>query len=299
MNELALFAGIHGLGLGLKRAFEGRGLPFRTVCYVEWNDYCCDVLKQRMHTGDIDKAPIWGNITTFDGQPWAGSVDIITGGFPCQDISVAGKGAGIEGERSGLFFELMRIVREVEPPLILLENVSALLIRGFGQVAAEMAQSGYDMQWDCIPAAAVGAPHRRDRVFIMAYSTGRSGRAGVHSPPLQGAESRLGFGGSASRRRQPAATTPMANAESKRMEGHRTAGFIFSQAQPRQGLFRRNSAGTQAGHWEIEPNVDRMANGIPARVDRLKALGNAVVPQVAEHIGERLIDWLELEKIHA
>jgi len=250
MNELALFAGIHGIGLGLKRAFKRRGLPFRTVCYVEWDDYCIEVLKSRIRDGMLDDAPIWGDIRTFDGRPWAGCVDIVTGGFPCQDLSFAGRGAGLEGERSGLFFELMRIVREVRPGIVLLENVPALLVRGFGRVAAEMAASGYDLQWDCIPAAAIGAPHRRDRVFILAH------------------------------------------AESQRMEGNGSAGFIFARAPTEAGLSGCNGAGRGTNQWAIEPDVGRVADGVPRRVDRLRALGNAVVPQVAEYVGERLIDWL-------
>ena len=249
MNELALFAGIGGIGLGLKRAFERRGLPSRTVCYVEWDDYCIEVLKSRIRDGMLDDAPIWGDIAAFDGRPWAGCVDIVTGGFPCQDLSFAGKGAGLEGERSGLFFELLRVVREVRPGIALLENVPALLIRGFGRVAAEMAASGYDLQWDCIPAAAVGSPQRRSRAFIIAYNgIQRIQRFFQESP-------------------------------------HQFPAFSWCEDVRRLEDLRERS--------DIpKPLIRGTSDGIPDWVDRLKALGNAVVPQVAEYVGERLIDWL-------
>ena len=298
MNELALFAGIHGIGLGLKRAFERRGLPFRTVCYIEWDDYCVEVLKSRIRDGMLDDAPIWGDITTFDGRPWAGCVDIITGGFPCQDLSFAGKGAGLEGERSGLFFELMRVVREVRPPFVLLEIVPALLIRGFGRVAAEMAASGYDLQWDCIPAAAVGAPHRRDRVFILAYaakllSNGCHDNPGIGTQGKQISQFRNGYG-----------TEDLADAIGNRLEGpiqnkYRagTPRGIFTGGEiTRTGSQRfvsgRMGRNYRNGCWAAEPDVGRLANGIPHQLDRIRVLGNAVVPQVAEYVGERLIDWL-------
>ncbi len=303
MNELALFAGIHGIGLGLRRAFERWGLPFRTVCYIEKDDYCCKVLEQRMRAGDLDDAPIWGDITTFNGKPWAGCVDLISGGFPCQDISTAGKGAGIEGERSGLFFELMRVVREVEPPLVLLENVPALLIRGFGRVAAEMAESGYDVQWDCIPAAAVGADHQRDRVFILAYACGeRRSEVAGGAPCDEG--SHEGW--------------PEENDNEPECDGEscRAPAMADTKCCGRDGRSGLQREGGRASHWSVEPGVGgaldgvsggmdgvaawergvpRVAQGVPDRVARLRALGNAVVPQVAEYIGERLIEWLGSE----
>ena len=330
MNELALFAGIHGIGLGLKRAFKRRGLPFRTVCYVEWDDYCIEVLKSRIRDGMLDDAPIWGDIAAFDGRPWAGCVDIITGGFPCQDLSFAGKRAGLDGERSGLFFELMRVVREVRPGIVLLENVPALLIRGFGRVAAEMAASGYDTQWDCIPAAAVGAHHRRDRVFILAYAL--RGRRGSAEPGEQQKKRTNIFNPSCERNVAHAAEhgrewsgvardgrTGPENGGEVVADTEGKPGEIWLPKGKRQGRFASgsqdvsDSTGEQMGlvgfawqrgcleefagrvgtaQWTTEPDVGRVVDGVPSRVDRLRALGNAVVPQVAEYVGERLIDWL-------
>jgi len=300
VNELALFAGIHGIGLGLKRAFGRRGLPFRTICYVEWDDYCVEILRARMRDGLLDDAPIWGDIRTFDGRPWAGLVDIVTGGFPCQDLSFAGKGAGLEGERSGLFFELLRVVRDVRPGIVLLENVPALLIRGFGRVAAEMAASGYDTQWDCIPAAAVGAPHRRDRVFILAYAAehggersgvARGGRAGFEDGGEDVADTEDRTSG-----RLPIGTR--AQKPEPRINGQDVSDSECERCldtQKRQAAFPVFSGGypSQRSVWAAEPDVGRVVDGVPSRVDRLRALGNAVVPQVAEYVGERLIEWLD------
>jgi len=284
VNELALFAGIHGIGLGLKRAFERRGLPFRTVCYVEWDDYCIEVLKARMRDGQLDDAPIWGDITTFNGRPWAGCVDIVTGGFPCQDLSFAGKGAGLEGERSGLFFELMRVVRDVRPGIVLLENVPALLVRGFGRVAAEMAASGYDLQWDCLPAAAVGAPHRRDRVFILAHAAGIRCQRSAEKPGSIRTSKEDG--------RLPEFEGRSSDVADAAEHGGKRSGVARAI---RAGIFVSGRMGRnyRENRWAAEPDVDRVADGVPARVDRLRALGNAVVPQVAEYVGERLIEWLD------
>lgn len=156
----SLFAGIGGFDLG----FERSGM----VCkwQVEIDEFCRKVL-----TKHWPNVPKWDDIRTFPPKPiekWG--VDLICGGFPCQDISVAGKGKGIHGERSGLFFEMAKVICMLRPKLVVLENVAALLNRGMSEVLGELAEIGYDAEWHCIPAAAVGAPHKRDRVFIFAYS---------------------------------------------------------------------------------------------------------------------------------
>ncbi len=164
MNELALFAGAGGGILG------GILNGWRTVCAVEINDYCRRVLMQRQDDGCLEPFPIWDDITTFDGRPWAGCVDIVTGGFPCQDISAAGRGAGISGERSGLWSEMARIIGEVRPRYVLVENSPMLTIRGLGTVLGDLAALGFDAEWGCLSAAATGAPHKRDRMWIVAKS---------------------------------------------------------------------------------------------------------------------------------
>lgn len=166
LSALSLFAGIGGIDLGLRRAGVAR-----TVCYVEREAYAAGVLAKQMQGGGLDDAPIWSDVTTFDCGPWRGRVDLIVGGFPCQDISFAGTGAGIiKGERSGLWSQFRRIVREVGPEYVFVENVEALLVRGLDVVLGDLASLGFDAEWGCFKASDVGAPHKRARIFILAVS---------------------------------------------------------------------------------------------------------------------------------
>ncbi|MEI7706578.1 MAG: DNA cytosine methyltransferase, partial [Deltaproteobacteria bacterium] len=169
---ISLFSGGGGLDLGLERA----GIA-RTVCRVEHEAYAAAVLAARSRDGALDDAPVWSDVSTFDGKPWRGVVDLVAGGFPCQDISSAGKGAGIiEGARSGLWREFARIIREVEPRYVFVENVSALIVRGLDVVLGDLASLGFDAEWGVFRASDVGAPHRRERVFILADREGRGQR---------------------------------------------------------------------------------------------------------------------------
>lgn len=162
MNELALFAGAGGGILG------GKLLGWRTVCAVERDAYASQVLAQRQNDGILEPFPIWSDITTFDGKPWRGIVDVVSGGFPCQDISAAGKGAGIEGERSGMWKEMARIIGEVRPQYAFVENSPMLTTRGLGTVLADLAEMGFDAEWAVLSAADVGANHERERIWIVA-----------------------------------------------------------------------------------------------------------------------------------
>ena len=234
----SLFAGIGGFDLGFERA----GM----VCkwQVEIDDYANKVLSKHWpgvhRERDIREC----------GKHNLERVDVICGGFPCQDISYAGLGAGLDGERSGLFFEAVRVVRELRPSVVVLENVAALLTRGLDRVLGTMASIGYDAEWHCIPAAAVGAPHIRDRVFVLAYSKN------THvSQVLQ---------------KNPELCTQW----TKRKFG-RTDGLCQGD-----------------GRWALEPSVVRVVDGFPAQVDRLRGLGNAVVPQVAEFIGRQIVQHM-------
>ena len=164
MNELALFAGAGGGILG------GQLLGWRTVCAVERDAYAAAILAQRQNDGLLDLFPIWSDITTFDGRPWRSIVDIVSGGFPCQEISVAGSGEGIDGARSGLWNEQKRVVREVRPLIVWVENSPALTLRGLGRVLGDLAEMGYDAEWGVLGASDVGAPHKRERIWILAYS---------------------------------------------------------------------------------------------------------------------------------
>ena len=251
----SLFAGIGGIELGLERTGG-----FKTVWQVENDRFATRVLER--HWPGVRR---WGDVRTFppdaSGSRFSNGVecegcqtkkrnvidsyktwhvDLICGGFPCQDISYAGKGAGLDGERSGLFYEAARIIRTLGPRYVLLENVAALLSRGLGDVLGTLASLGYDAEWHCIPAAAVGAPHRRDRVYIVAYA--------------------------ASNRRKTSLQHLRLLSETSRCDG---------------------------GNWNGErldkPGIERVADGVPARVDRLKCLGNAVVPQVAYWVGQRIL----------
>lgn len=162
LRELALFAGAGGGILG------GKLLGWRTVCAVEYDAYAASVLVARQNDGCLEAFPVWDDVRTFDGKPWRGIVDVISGGFPCQDISVAGKGAGITGERSGLWSEMRRIIGEVRPRFVFVENSPALTFRGLGAVLGDLAALGYDARWGVLGAVDAGAPHKRERIWIVA-----------------------------------------------------------------------------------------------------------------------------------
>lgn len=166
LRELALFAGAGG---GI---LAGHLLGWRTICAVECDPYAASVLVARQNDGSLPPFPIWDDVRTFDGRPWRGRVDVVSGGFPCQDISVAGRGAGIGGARSGLWSEMARIVGEVRPRFVFVENSPAILTRGLGRVLADLAALGYDCRWTVLGAADVGAPHRRDRLWLVANASG-------------------------------------------------------------------------------------------------------------------------------
>ena len=167
MHELALFAGAGGGILG------GRSVGWRTVCAVEWDTYAAGVLLARQNDGLLEPFPVWDDVQTFDGRPWAGTVDVVSGGFPCQDISAAGKGAGIDGARSGMWFHMARIVGEVRPSFVFVENSPMLTSRGLGRVLGDLAALGFDAEWGVLGAAAVGAPHQRERIWVVAHAAGR------------------------------------------------------------------------------------------------------------------------------
>jgi DNA (cytosine-5)-methyltransferase 1 len=167
VNELALFAGAGGGILG------GLACGFRTVCAVEIDEYARRILLARQRDGCLPRFPIWDDVRTFDGIPWRGHIDVITGGFPCQDISSAGKRAGIAGARSGLWADFARIIGEVRPRYALIENSQHLRTRGLDVVLRDLAEIRYDAEWMVLGAADVGAPHQRDRLWILAADADR------------------------------------------------------------------------------------------------------------------------------
>ena len=162
MNELALFAGAGGGILG------GKLLGWRTVCAVEHDAYAASVLVARQNDGCLEPFPVWSDVRTFDGRPWRGVVDVVSGGFPCTDISVAGKGAGITGKQSGLWTEMARIVGEVRPQYVFVENSPLLVGRGLARVLGDLAQMGYDARWCVLGAHDIGFDHQRNRIWILA-----------------------------------------------------------------------------------------------------------------------------------
>jgi DNA (cytosine-5)-methyltransferase 1 len=164
VNELALFAGGGGGILG------GRLLGWRTRCAVELDPYARRILLARQRDGMLEPFPIWDDVTTFDGRPWRGWIDVVSGGFPCTDIAAPGSGAGIEGEKSGLWREMARIIHDVRPRYVFVENSPMLTARGLGRVLGDLAKMGFDAEYGVLGAYEAGAPHKRDRIWIVAYS---------------------------------------------------------------------------------------------------------------------------------
>ena len=276
----SLFAGIGGFDLGFERA----GMVCRWQ--VEIDDYANRILAK--HWPDV---PRYRDVRAFPPRPdspWLGAnwreqfaVDAIIGGFPCQDISYAGRGAGLAGKRSGLWYEFARVVGEVGPRFVVVENVAALFTRGFDAVLGTLASLGYDAEWHCISAASVGAKHLRNRVFIMAHRQG-DGRQ-QRLPDSRRSEERTGereeyrFGSGRKAMAYTASERPLPSA----------FGRVHCEEE---GGRPRHVESERLGWWETEPDVGRVADGVSARVDRLRGLGNAVVPQVAEVVANRVIE---------
>ena len=173
MNELALFAGAGGGILG------GKLLGWKTVCAVEFDEHARNVLIARQNDRSLDPFPIWDDVRTFDGKPWRGTVDVVSGGFPCTDISCAGAGAGIEGEKSGLWSEMFRIIREVRPRFTLVENTPELLIRGLYRVIGDLSEIGYNAVWLVMGGRHLKYPIRRDRIWILGFDNKINGNGAL------------------------------------------------------------------------------------------------------------------------
>lgn len=292
MNELALFAGAGG---GI---LAGQLLGWRTVCAVELDPYAASVLVARQDDGLLPPFPIWDDVRSFDGRPWRGRVDVVSGGFPCQDISLAGRGAGIYGARSGLWSEFARILLEVRPNHAFIENSPALVARGLDRVLSDLAALGFDAEWGVLGASDVGAPHRRERIWILAHaigigrSEGRSESAWREGGP-ETAE-RCADVANPDRARELQPRGP--ERDERRWVGDGGCAKAVSDAAGKgctqQGRASEALPGARAGEpagpdgcgwhpWVAEPDVGRVAHGVAARVDRLKALGNGQVPQCA------------------
>lgn len=245
----------------------------RTVAFCECEPFCRAVLAARW-----PGVPCHADVATLDGE-WLranglGRLDIVCAGFPCQDISYAGAGAGISGARSGLFFHVTRLAAEIRPRWLLFENVAALRARGLDSVLRALAALGYDGQWHCLPASALGAPHRRDRIWIVARACGQ----GQLQPDRPFGEVGQRAGGDGCQGGATANT-----------DGARLAFWQSFGSHLRAELAAAQRAHTAFGWWAVEPDVGRVAYGVPARMDRLRALGSAVVPQIPEIIGRTIL----------
>ena len=246
MNELALFAGAGGGILG------GKLLGWKTVCAVEYNAYARSVLLARQNDRTLPPFPIWDDVQTFDGKPWRGIVDVVSGGFPCVDISAAGKGAGIDGDRSGLWQEMARIICEVRPRYAFVENSPMLASRGLGKVLGDLAEMGFDAEWGVISAQDVGANHERKRMWIVATNASNSGNRWRQQQP-KGIQEKIKFDSNANMPQCKRRELPI-------------------------GTHQEHAKSSDSRWWEDSSRVHRVDDGMANRVDRLKAIGNGQVP---------------------
>ena len=221
-------------------------LGHQPVCAVEINEYCQQVLSARQKDGCLPWFPIFADVTQFDGRPWNGIVDVVSGGFPCQDISAAGKGAGLDGERSGLWSEMARIIGEVRPKYVFVENSPLLVGRGLVRVLADLTELGYDTRWGVLGAYHAGAPHARERIWIVAHA-------------MRGRKSDGWAGG---------------------------FGRWISGESEAAGDLQGRAGGQSNGMWKVEPEFCGVASRVADKLDkhraaRLRGIGNGQVPAVA------------------
>lgn len=283
---LSLCAGIGGLDLGIRRVFPAA----RTVCYVEREAACIEILATRMEEGSLDSAPVWTDLKTFDGAAWRGAVDLVAAGYPCQPFSTAGKRKGADDPRH-LWPDVARIIRETQPRALVLENVQGHVSKGLREVLEEVAELGFDAEWGVYSAAQAGLPHRRNRLFILAYTAGprlplaqlgeqrelqEEGIEGLHNRPEQSREQ-------------------LADSDSKGSQG-------WDRSQPEGSDQCTVRPLGPEDDWSDVPeylwpatqsNICGVPDGLSNRVDRLRALGNAVVPQQAELALKNLITRID------
>jgi len=288
MKVLDLFSGIGGFSLGLHRA------GMETVQFVEKEDYCQKVLKK-----NFPNIPIHGDIKSFNGKQYEKTVSLICGGFPCQPYSLAGKRKGKEDDRH-LWAEYFRLIQEIRPRWIIGENVPGIINMELDQVLSDLASENYSSEALIIPACAVNAPHRRDRVWIIGRrkSMGNPKHNGLPTPK----ESR-GFAPPSNNDKEGKNSPRESKGTSKRGNCQDVA--YPNQERVQRGEKVRNFEGerkernkfsfgcgkrTIGENWSVEPELGRVANGIPRRMDRLKGLGNAVVPQIVEIIGNNIME---------
>jgi len=285
-NVLDLFSGIGGFSLGLERA------GMKTVAFCEIDKYCQKVLEK--HWPDV---PIYNDVRSLD---YEGSVDVICGGFPCQPFSTAGKQEGKEDDRY-LWPAMLDLVRKHRPGWFLGENVTGIVGMALDDVLADLEREAYTTRTFIIPACAVNAPHRRDRVWIVANSSGSDGRRKPRkydrSQKKEGLQER-------NKDKQSGVTSEVCAGDVANTLGNRLQGLCKSRSSRAKGsgvnkgreASRTTSQNRQdRGFWEIEPDVGRVADGVSDRTHRLRSLGNAVVPQIPEIIGRAIMEIEQLE----
>jgi DNA (cytosine-5)-methyltransferase 1 len=277
----SLFSGIGGFDLGLERA------GMKVIWQSEIDQFSSKVLKK--HWPDV---PNLGDITKVDWSKIE-RPDVICGGYPCQPFSTAGKRGGTDDPRH-LWPAMHNAICVLRPRYALMENVRGHLSLGFSRVLGDLAEIGYDAEWQVIPAAAVGAPHKRDRVFIVAYPNNAG--VGTHRRKVQRQKP------SREQKRQiipqhvfSRRSSEMANADSEFLGQYGSSGDVANESRQRHDQRERQKTDDLGQWWEIEPNVGRVANGVSDRVDRLKGLGNAIVPQVAELVGALVIQHANID----
>jgi len=252
LRELALFAGAGGGILG------GHLLGWRTVCAVEWEPYPASVLMQRQNDGILPPFPIWDDVQTFDGKPWRGLVDVVSGGFPCQDISSSGTREGLDGERSGLWREMLRVIGEVRPKFVLTENSPNLTVLGGVRIIGELAQMGYDSKWGIIGARHAGGAIARDRMWI--YSCASEVNRKINS------------NGEAEFFRWPYSLK-------RNMGDNFKAGSLVNRYM--EELDRQGARRKEQGESNLPPYLYGVVDGMAHELDELAAIGNGQVPAVA------------------
>lgn len=282
LRVLDLFSGIGGFSLGLERA------GMETVAFCEFDKHAQKVLKK--HWPDV---PIHEDVRTLDGKQFRGTVDVVCGGFPCQDVSVAGRKAGFNGERSSLYAEMLRIISECLPRYAIFENVTGLLGgdggRWFARFLYDLAEIGYDAEWHCISASYIGAPHHRDRVWIIAYPK---------------------YNGSTATKKRQSVQKGNDSFEKGQKSAGEFKGLSLSGISTNTNNERRERCGSKSILWKLnlseqlgqrikecthrfdlsEPGLCGTDDGVSGRSHRLKQLGNSVVPQIPEIIGRAIID---------
>lgn len=287
MNGLALCSGYGGLELALERFFPG----YRTVCHVEGESFAVSHLIKKMEEGRIHHSPIWDDLRTFEGDRWRGIVDIIAGGFPCQPFSVAGKQLATDDPRH-LWPNIVQIVRQVRPRFLFFENVPGVVKWILDRILLDLASMGYDASWCVVRAADVGAPHSRARWFLFAETPNPNGSRlekvsfakrgdGINRKQRENMERFWGsFGGDCE-----GVASKISDTNGQRIQRQRGENEESGRKESRQRNLNSDDKwdGGFGCWWEVEPSMGRLVDGAPDWVDKLRLLGNGVVPQQAHY----------------